>query len=240
MKLSNILFLDIESVGMKANYGEMDARWRTLWDKKSQWFLKNDDSLTSEGLFDQKAGIYAEFGRIVCISTGLLVNRGDKSEFRIKSFAGEDEKKILTDFGQMLNSYFSNLNQHKLCGHNIKEFDIPYICRRMIVHQIPLPKLLQISGKKPWELSHLIDTLELWKFGDYKHYTSLDLLAAMFDIPSPKDQLDGSKVHATFYEENRIDLIKEYCEVDVWTTARVYAKLVGDPALLDSQMTIVE
>jgi DNA polymerase elongation subunit (family B) len=239
MTLSNTLFIDIETTGMKPSYEDLDERWQSLWEKKAQWFLSKDDSATPEGLFEQKSAIYAEFGRVVCISTGLLSVRSGKKEFRIKSFASENEAELLLDFNKMMQSYFNDVNRHKICGHNIKEFDVPYICRRMITNGIELPALLQISGKKPWELNHLVDTLELWKFGDYKHYTSLDLLSAIFKIPSPKGQLDGSQVHRTFYEEGRLDLIKEYCELDVWTTAQVYAKLVGDSSLEQVDLVIV-
>ena len=183
-----------------------------------------------------RAGIYAEFGKIVCISVGFINERGTGRELRVKSFAGEDEKALLTDFAKLLNSHF-DLPDNLLCGHNGKEFDFPYIARRMIINGISIPKILDLTGKKPWEVAHL-DTMQMWKFGDYKNFTSLKLLAHVFGIPSPKDDIDGSQVGAVYWEENDIDRIVTYCEKDVVTLVQVYLALSQQPMLSETELDV--
>jgi len=226
MSYLNILFLDIETVGMRASYDDLEDRWQKLWNRKAAYFIKNDPTVTAAEYYRDKAAIYAEFGCVVCISFGFLHGHESDLQLKVKSIAGDDEKVVLTEFSELLQKHYSDLPRQKLCGHNIKEFDIPYMCRRMIKHGLPLPDALNLYGKRPWEIKHLIDTLELWKFGDFKNYTSLDLLAAMFDIETPKDDIDGSKVHTTFYDENDLARITSYCEKDVVTTTRVYMKMM--------------
>jgi len=221
--LRKILFLDIETVPMVANYSELPERFKKLWDKKASYLVKEND--TPESIFN-RAGIYSEFGKIICISVGFIREQDDERELRIKSFAGDDEKQLLVEFSDMVRSYFNKPNS-LLCGHNGKEFDFPYIARRMLVHGIPIPEVLNTAGKKPWEVRHL-DTMELWKFGDYKHFTSLDLLAAIFDIPSPKDDIDGSEVAGVYYEEKNLDRIVEYCEKDVKTLVNIFLRYRGE------------
>lgn len=221
--LRKILFLDIETVPMVSSFGEMTERFQKLWTKKARFLIKEDE--TPESIFN-RAGIYSEFGKIICISVGFIRENGDERELRLKSFASDDEKQLLVDFSQMIIKYFNSPN-HLLCGHNGKEFDFPYIARRMLVHSIPIPNILNLAGKKPWEVRHL-DTMELWKFGDYKHFTSLDLLAAIFDIPSPKDDIDGSQVAETYYVQKDLDRIVEYCEKDVKTLVNVFLRYRGD------------
>ena len=181
-----------------------------------------------------KAGIFAEFGKIVCISVGLFHGSAHHREFRLKSFFGEDEKALLTDFASLLNQYFNNPDQ-LLCAHNGKEFDFPYIARRMLVHGIALPLLLDIAGKKPWEVAHL-DTMELWKFGDRKNFTSIALLTKLFDIPSPKDDMDGSMVGQVYWEENGLDRIEHYCRQDVLALAQLMLRYRGEPLLAEDQV----
>jgi uncharacterized protein YprB with RNaseH-like and TPR domain len=180
-----------------------------------------------------RAGIYAEFGKIVCISVGFVKRTVDGEVLRITSFANDDEKILLQEFSDLLNKYFNDLRHHRLCGHNGKEFDFPFIARRMLVHQMPLPAMLNIAGLKPWENPHL-DTMTYWKFGEFKNFTSLDLLAALFEVPTPKDDIDGSQVYGVYYEENNLDRIVEYCQKDVVTLVQVYKKLSGLP-LIDSE-----
>lgn len=227
-KIEDILFLDIETVPAFPTYDEQDERIRKLWDKKSKQIQKNDSD-QPEDLY-QRAGIYAEFGKIVCISVAYFYN----SQLRIKSFYGHDEKKLLLEFKVLVENYFNSSN-HLICGHNAKEFDIPYIARRMLINKVKLPAILSISGKKPWEVKHL-DTLHLWKFGDYKHYTSLDLLAAVFDIPTPKDDIDGSKVWEVYWVEDNLERIKTYCEKDTVTVVRLYQSLCGDAYIMDKDI----
>jgi predicted PolB exonuclease-like 3'-5' exonuclease len=213
---TQILFIDIETVPAFQTYAELPERIKKLWDKKSEKI--NTESLLADENY-QRAGIYAEFGKIICISAGFILN--DKS-FRIKSFFGENEKQILIEFKELLDKYYSTDDKY-LCAHNGKEFDYPYIARRMLINGIALPLIIDIAGKKPWEVRHL-DTLELWKFGDYKNYTSLDLLTEIFNIPSPKDDIDGSMVAKIFYEEKNLNRIVNYCEKDVLAVAQILLK----------------
>ena len=229
LKLENILVLDIETVPASEDYNSLDDRWKELWDKKANFLLKEDDD-TPESVYD-KAGIYAEFGKIVCISVGVFFHQGSDLNFKIKSFYGHDEKKLLIDFSNLLNTRFTSPSQ-ALCGHNGKEFDFPYLARRILINGLKLPYLLDTAGKKPWEVNH-IDTMQLWKFGDYKSYTSLDLLAALFDIPTPKDDIDGSMVRSVYYDEGDLDRIMTYCQKDIITLANVLLKFRGEEILAD-------
>ena len=223
LKLSEILFLDIETVPIVSKFEEMSESFQKHWDKKSTYF-RNDEQTASDVF--QRAGIYAEFGKIVCISVGLIVA---EDRFRVKSFAGDDEKALLLDFAAMITSW-DKTGTKLLCGHNLKEFDVPYIARRMLVNGISLPPSVDVAGKKPWEVKHL-DTLDLWKFGDYKHFTSLALLADLFDIPTPKDDIDGSQVYGVYYEQNDIDRIATYCEKDVLCVANLLLRFKGEPII---------
>ena len=216
--INKILFLDIETVPQFEKWNDLSNKMQLLWAKKTQ-FQREKEEITAEDFYNDRAGILAEFGKIICISCGVIT---EKNSFRVKSFYGHDEVKILSDFNDLLQTKFTS-NQYLLCAHNGKEFDFPYIARRMIINQIPLPNLLDLHGKKPWEIPHL-DTLELWKFGDYKHFTSVDLLAEIFNIPTPKDEIDGSMVAEVYYKENNLEKIRNYCEKDVLTVAQIFRK----------------
>ena len=229
LNLEDILFLDIETVPETQRFSELDEAKQQLWELKSQY--QRGDVSAEE--FYERAGIWAEFGKIVCISVGYFNLQGDIRTFRVTSFHG-DEKKILKDFKNLLLSHFSQA-KHLLCAHNGKEFDFPYIARRMIIHNIELPYKLNLFGKKPWEVPHL-DTLELWKFGDYKTYTSLKLLTNVLNIPSPKDDIDGSDVARVYYEEQDIDRIITYCEKDTIAVAQIFLRLRGDDILDESDI----
>jgi uncharacterized protein YprB with RNaseH-like and TPR domain len=230
INLNNILFLDIETVPEHQNYGILDEETRYLWEHKTQYQRK--DEVSAEDFYE-RAGIWAEFGKIITISVGYFVNKGDIRNFRVTSFWG-DEKKILNDFSNLLNTHFNGA-QHVLCGHNAKEFDIPFIARRMIINGIALPNKLNLFGKKPWEVPHLY-TLELWKFGDYKQFTSLKLLTNVLGIPSPKDDIDGSEVAHVFYVEDNIDRIITYCEKDVIAVAQIFLRLRREDLLIDDEI----
>lgn len=230
INLENILFLDIETVPEVQNFSELDDTKQHLWEQKSKYQRKEDESAED---FYERAGIWAEFGKIVCISVGYFKIQGDLRKFRVTSFFGE-EIKILKDFKNLLTTHFSD-TKHLLCAHNGKEFDFPYIARRMIIHQMELPSKLNLFGKKPWEVPHL-DTLELWKFGDYKNYTSLKLLTHILGIPSPKDDIDGSEVYRVYYEEQEIDRIVTYCEKDTVAVAQIFLRLRGDSILTDEDI----
>ena len=241
--LSSILFLDIETVSQHPKYEQLSDRLKPLWQKKAKSILrKYDEELTDEEFaqaYSDRAAIFAEFGKIVCISVGFISRDKDtlKATLRLKSFSNKEEKVLLLEFAELLNQHYNNPNKHGICGHNIKEFDIPYLCRRLIINQLPLPSILNIAGKKPWETKHLIDTLTLWKFGDYKNYTSLNLLTAIFDIPSPKDDIDGSQVGVTFWnEEDGLERITAYCEKDVLATAQLYMRFSLSPLIDDENV----
>jgi len=230
LNLENILFLDIETVPEVPHFSDLDQAKQSLWELKSQYQRK--DEFTAEEFYE-RAGIWAEFGKIICISVGYFTFQGNARQFRTTSFYGE-EIKILKEFKNLLISHFSQA-KHLLCAHNGKEFDFPYIARRMIIHNIELPYKLNLFGKKPWEVPHL-DTLELWKFGDYKNYTSLKLLTHVLNIPSPKDDIDGSDVYRVYYEENDIDKIIKYCEKDTVAVAQIFLRLRGDDILNDNEI----
>ncbi len=228
-----LLFLDIETVPEQRHFSDLDGESRELWEDKSRY--RRGEDVSAEDYYDH-AGIWAEFGRIICISVGYLVYRGSQRNFRVTTFHGP-EKELLQHFKNLLETHF-NGPQHLLCAHNGKEFDFPYIARRMIIHGITLPAKLDLFGKKPWEVPHL-DTMELWKFGDYKHYTSLKLMAKVLGIPSPKEDIDGSMVRTVFYEEGDLDRIIHYCERDVLTTAQVFLRLRNEELLTENEIVHV-
>ncbi|WP_299223711.1 3'-5' exonuclease [uncultured Psychroserpens sp.] len=230
LNLEHILFLDIETVPETEHFSDLDNTKQQLWELKTQY--QRRDEFTSEEFYD-RAGIWAEFGKIICISVGYFTYKGEIRAFRVTSFYG-DEVKILKDFKNLLISHFSQ-TKHLLCAHNGKEFDFPYIARRMIINHIELPYKLNLFGKKPWEVPHL-DTLDLWKFGDYKSYTSLKLLTNVLGIPSPKDDIDGSEVYNVYYKENNIDRIITYCEKDTIAVAQIFLRLRGDKLLHDNEI----
>jgi hypothetical protein len=222
----HVLFLDIETTPQYSDYNELPERFKELWDKKASYLKVNDES--AEELY-ARAGIYAEFGKIVCISVGYIFYRNDEPFFRVKSFYNDDEKTLLQAFANALNSFVQN-KKNLLCAHNGKEFDFPYIARRMLVNGLPLPDVLKVHGKKPWEVT-FIDTMELWKFGDRKNFTSLNLLTAIFNIPSPKEDIDGSMVGEVYWKENNLKRIADYCENDVLAIAQLFLKYKGEPII---------
>ena len=235
IKIKNVLFLDIETVPIKENFEDLSATFQKLWEEKTVWQRKDD--ISPSDFYKLKAGIMAEFAKIICISVGYLFTEKSENHFRIKSFYGDDEKQIITDFNTLLNSQF-NKKQHQLCAHNGKEFDFPFIARRTLINELKLPKLLDIAGKKPWEINHL-DTMELWKFGDYKHYTSIKLLAALFEIPTPKDDIDGSQVAKVYWEEKDLERIKIYCQKDTLTVAQLLLKYKGQDLISENNIEFV-
>ncbi len=228
--LEHILFLDIETVPEESKYSRLDETKKELWDHKSQYRRAEDVSAEE---YYENAGIWAEFGKIICISAGYFHFKGSQRQFRVTSFHGE-EKTLLQEFNQLLEAHFRH-PKYLLCAHNGKEFDFPYMARRMIILGIPVPNKLNLFGKKPWEVPHL-DTMELWKFGDYKHYTSLKLMANILGIPSPKEDIDGSMVRQVYYEEKDLDRIILYCERDVITVAQVFLRLRNDPLMEDQEI----
>lgn len=234
MNLKEILFLDIETVPQCENWNDVSSEMKELFEKKTAYQRKEE--YTAEEFYD-RAGIWAEFGKIICISVGYFVEIEEKKQLRVTSFFGDDEHKVLIDFKELLDIHFSNKN-NILCAHNGKEFDFPFIARKMIMHQIELPNKLNLFGKKPWEVPHL-DTLELWKFGDYKHYTSLKLLTSILGVPSPKDDIDGSEVAAVYYKEKNIDRIVNYCEKDTVAVAQILLRFNNEELLKENDIVSV-
>jgi predicted PolB exonuclease-like 3'-5' exonuclease len=237
----NILFLDIETVPEVENYSELPKVKKELFALKTNYQRKPKSSFESEipvEKFYEKAGIWAEFGKIVCISVGYFVTQGSVRSFRVKSFYGDDEALLLYEFKELLENHF-NGPKHLLCGHNGKEFDFPFIARRMIIKSINLPVKLNLFGKKPWEVPHL-DTLEMWKFGDFKHYTSLKLLTTILEIPSPKDDIDGSQVAHAYYKEKNLERIAKYCEKDTIAVAQLFLRFNNESLLREEELVFAE
>ena len=231
INLKEILFLDIETVPEFENWKDLSKETQELFDKKTQYQRK--EKVTADEFYD-RAGIWAEFGKIICITVGYFVEIKKKKQLRLTSFFGDDESKVLVDFKELLDKHFNDKN-NVLCAHNGKEFDFPFIARRMIIHQIQLPKKLNLFGKKPWEVPHL-DTLDLWKFGDYKHYTSLKLLTSILGIPSPKDDIDGSEVADVYYRQKNIDRIVSYCEKDTIAVAQIILRFNNEKLLSEKDI----
>jgi 3'-5' exonuclease len=233
INLSNLLVIDIETVSQKANFNELDEDWQELWSKKVG--ALNNPEIDAALQYD-RAAIYAEFGKIVCIGVGAFHYANGQLNLRVKSIYNHDEKTLLIEFNELLNKHY-NSELSLLVAHNGREFDFPYICRRMLINGLEIPSILDISGKKPWEVKH-IDTMDLWKFGDYKNYTSLNVLAKCFGIPSPKDDIDGSMVGYTYWQQNDLERIAIYCKKDIVTTAQVLLKY-RNMKLLDEDSIII-
>jgi len=227
----HVLFLDIETVPEVSLFSELPGKKQVLWDKKSTFFRKEE---SAEEVY-QRAGIYAEFGKIVCISVGMTFQKEGTSNIRMHSFYGDEEVKLLQEFINLLHK-LSKKPEIRLCAHNGKEFDFPYLARRILIQGLSLPPMLNVAGKKPWEVPFL-DTLELWKFGDYKHYTSLELLADLFGIPTPKDDLDGSQVCNAYWTDHDLLRIVKYCEKDVLTVAQLFLRFQGRPLIKEDNIS---
>ncbi len=233
INLEDVLFIDIETVPEYQNFEDLNDTRQKLWEQKSaykrRFDAKDAEEITPKDYY-KNSGIWAEFGKVICISVGYFnFFNGGKYEFRVKSIYGDDESTVLKEFADLIENYF-NAPQKLLCGHNIKEFDIPYLCRRLLIKGLPMPQKLNLFGKKPWEIPHL-DTLELWKFGDYKHFTSLKLLTEILGIASPKDDIDGSQVRNVYYEEKNLKRIANYCEKDVIAVAQVMLRFSNMPLI---------
>jgi predicted PolB exonuclease-like 3'-5' exonuclease len=236
LNIEEILFLDIETVPLTNDFNKLSENWQKLWEHKMKFQLAEDE--TPESLYT-RAGIYAEFGKIICISAGYITQKKGEYFFRVKSFHNDKEKDLISDFFNALQK-FSYAGKKRLCAHNGQEFDYPYIARRALVNQIKLPKILDIAGQKPWETKEfLLDTLQLWKFGDYKHYTSLSLLCELFNIPTPKDDIDGSQVGKVYWEDNDIDRIISYCEKDTLAVANLLLRYKGEEIIPIENLEVV-
>lgn len=232
----DVLVIDIETVAGQKSYNELDERLQKQWDRKSSFF-QNTEGYSSAEWYGERAGIFAEFGKIITIAVGFYTEHGDQVGLRVKALYNDDERKLLTDFLHLLQKF--NNDDLTLCAHNGKEFDFPYICRRLLVHGLELPDVLNLKNKKPWEIKH-IDTMEEWKFGDRKNFTSLDLLAALFNIESSKEGIDGSMVNNVYYEQNDLSKIATYCMHDVAVTAQLYLKMNNDHRFSREHLQLIE
>lgn len=232
----DILFIDIETVPQHPEFVELPEHFQQLWEKKSGYFRSEGQCAAD---VYERAGIYAEFGRIICISAGVIIQKNGERFYKVKSYYDSSEKKLLSEFNNMLEKFTSKPGK-KMCAHNGQEFDYPYISRRTLINGLKLPKILDISGAKPWEIKdRLLDTLQMWKFGDYKNYTSLDLLCAVFNIPTPKDDIDGSQVAQVYYQEGDLDRIIRYCEKDTLALANLMLKYKGEPIIpIENLLTV--
>lgn len=233
--LNQILFLDIETVPVQPSFGGLSDNLQVLWADKTK-FIQQREGITAEEAYS-KAGIYAEFGKVICISTALFYEQAGEKKLRVKSYYGHDEKQLLTEFSELLNKHF-NTDEKYLCGHNLKEFDLPYIARRMVINSMKLPKIIDVSGLKPWEVKHL-DTLDLWKFGDYKHFTSLSLLTTILGIPTPKDDISGADVGRVYWEEGDLERIRTYCEKDTVAVAQLVLRFKNLPIISNDSIQVV-
>lgn len=231
--LHNILFLDIETVSQHATFDEVPDEWKTLWRHKAEILLRDKQPATPEEIYGRSA-IYAEFGKIICISVGFISGTSPDRRLLLKSFSGDDEKSLLSGFADMLRKWAPDHSKF-LCAHNGKEFDFPYLCRRMIIHGMTIPAVLNMSGKKPWEVQH-IDTMELWKFGEYRSFVGLNLLARTLGIPTPKDDIDGSQVGEVYWSQRDLPRIVTYCQKDVITVAQVYLRMHGESLIREENI----
>lgn len=237
IKLENILLIDIETVPQQPEFELLSPEWQHLWEEKTQRLLPDDTSAAA--FYEQRAGVMAEFAKIICVSMGYFIKQGEQLQLRIKSFYGDDEKKLLQELLTTLNQSETKNNRWSFAGHNIKEFDIPFICRRLLINGLQIPAYLDFQNMKPWE-TNTIDTFQYWRFGDYKNYTSLKLLAAALGVPSPKDDIDGSMVADVYWKEKNTERIVTYCQKDVLTVANIILKFKNLPLLQEAQTVIVK
>jgi len=233
--LHNILFLDIETVSQYRTFEDVPDEWKQLWRHKAESLLRDKQPATPEEIYGRSA-IYAEFGKIICISCGIVSGPPADRKLSLKSFSGDDERSLLTEFADLLRKWAPDHSKY-LCAHNGKDFDFPYLCRRMIIHSVTIPAVLNISGKKPWEVQH-IDTMDLWKFGEYKSFVSLNLLARTLGIPTPKDDIDGSQVGDVYWSARDLPRIVTYCQKDVITVAQVYLRIHGESLIREENIEL--
>ncbi len=233
----NLLFIDIETVSEKATYQNLTENWQELWTEKTQRILPSENTVAE--FYEQRAGVMAEFAKVICISIGYFKYEGEVMQLRIKSFYADEEKKVLQDFIATLNQMEIQNNKWCFAGHNIKEFDIPFLCRRLLINGMPIPEYIDFQNMKPWE-TNSIDTFQYWRFGDYKNYTSLKLLAAALGIASPKDDIDGSQVGEVYWKENDLQRIVTYCQKDIITTANILLRFKNMPLIENNNVVFVK
>lgn len=236
--LFDLFLIDIETVPQVSNINELSGEGRKLFfDKISKTMPEKFDE---EDMYLKKAGILAEFGKVICISLGFFFkDKADRICLKIKSISGHNEKVLLDEFIAITDKFFQHKNRFQFAGHNIREFDVPFLCRRMVINQIQLPTYLHIYGAKPWDIS-MTDTLQWWKFGDYKNYISLHLLANILGVPTSKDDIDGSMVQHVYYKDNNLQRIVNYCQKDVVVVAQVIQRFKNLPLVKAENIFIAE
>lgn len=237
LPLDSLLVIDIETVSQSPDWKSMDEYWKQLWEQKIEKQLPEGEN--PESFYPKRAAILAEFGKVICISAGYFRIQDGKAVFRVKSYAGDDEAALLNQFVKEAGQWQSKKKSAAFAGHNIREFDIPYLCRRLVINHLPIPGWLDFQAMKPWE-TNLVDTMQLWRFGDYKNYTSLNLLAACLGVPSPKGDIDGSKVGEVYWVEKDLPRIVEYCQRDVVTVAQVILRFRNQELLGDGEVEVVK
>ena len=238
INIYNLIYIDIETVPQKSSFQQLSETMQSLWAIKHST-LKIENETAEEGYL-KRAGVYSEFAKVICISIGFFRFDKDRlrNQFRVKTISGDDEKELLENFLTTIAKSFSEPERFHFCGHNIREFDLPFICRRLLVQGLGLPEILDLSGKRPWEVQD-IDTFQLWKFGDFKNYTSLRLLSEILGIPSPKEDIEGKDVCRVYWEEHGLPRIVEYCQRDVVTVARLLLRFKGEKSILADEDVIV-
>jgi len=234
--IESLLMMDIETASQFPDYDQMPEKWKDLWDRKVAMYLPEGD--TPETFYPKRAAILAEFGKVICISMGYFHHGSNGLQLRIKSFYGSDEKELLQSFIQSVNQWQKVKRDMNFCGHNVKEFDLPYLCRRLLVNRIGIPPYLDFQNMKPWE-TNIVDTMQFWKFGDFKNYISLNLLAACLGVESPKNDIDGSEVGDVYWKQNDLPRIVKYCQKDVVTVAQVILRMKSLPLLEEEQVEVI-
>ncbi|MBC7627410.1 ribonuclease H-like domain-containing protein [Ferruginibacter sp.] len=237
MPLENFLVIDIETVSAQQNYNSLNADWQHLWEEKVKRTVP--ENTTVDEYYPLRAGVMAEFAKVVCISLGYFKKEKSEYQFRVKSIFGNDEKEVLQNFISTINQLEAVNNHWCFTGHNIKEFDIPFLCRRLLINGMSIPSYLDFQNMKPWE-TNMVDTFQYWRFGDYKNYTSLKLLAASLNVPSPKDDIDGSMVGQVYWEENNLERIAVYCQKDIVTVANIVMRFKNLPLLKEGQIIVAK
>lgn len=233
MPLENFLIIDIETVSEQQHFENLNDEWKHLWEEK---VIRSIPENTTVGeYYPNRAGVMAEFAKVVCISIGYFKKDKGSFQFRVKSIFGDDENILLRSFVETVDMLEAVHNRWCFTGHNIKEFDIPFLCRRLLINGIAIPNYLDFQNMKPWE-TNMVDTFQYWRFGDYKNYTSLKLLAAALSVPSPKDDIDGSMVGHVYWEEKNLQRIATYCQKDIVTVANIILRFKGQALLKEEQV----
>lgn len=229
---SNILktlFIDIETVAQKSNFGKLSPSFQNLWTHKANqlnYVQEANVPYSVEDAYVKNAAFYPEFGRIVCISIGMFIQRNTEVEFVSKSFYADNERGLIKDFLNCYQKYFNHSDRYKLCGHNVIEFIIPFIGRRSLIHGLKLPSKFNLMDRKPWQLDYVRDTLSMWKFGAFKNAVSLETLCTVFDIDT-QDIFPGEDVHRRYWEEQAYDEIMQRSKMQIRAVACLYSHLCG-------------